>query len=125
LKDNLHLVITIGKFSSQLYITIQFRRVISSWHLFQRLNFSRVILKTNTYRTKKSCYALKRVERAKSHKVYITLVKKINKKLFKKKKKKKRKKKRIQKQIEGKRKNNRKYKMFSKRLKEKEEGRRK
>ena len=49
-KGNSCPVVSIGKFPSQLYITTQPRRAISSRRLFQRLNPSRVVLRTNTYR---------------------------------------------------------------------------
>jgi len=61
LKSNFHLIITIEKFSNQLYITTQSKRVISSRYFFQRLNLSQVVLKTNTYRVEKSYYILKKV----------------------------------------------------------------
>src|SRR6266540_3688974 len=49
-KDNSYPVDSIGKFLSQLYVTTQSRRAISNRRLFQRLNPSRVILRTNTCR---------------------------------------------------------------------------
>ncbi len=74
LKGNFYLVIIIGKFSSQLYITIQPKRAISSQYFFQRLNFSRVILCINTCRIKNFCYTSRRVVRANSsHKVHAIL----------------------------------------------------
>jgi len=64
LKGNSYLVVSIGKFPSQLYITTQFWRAISSWRLFQRLNLSRVILRTNTYRAENLVTHPRRVVRA-------------------------------------------------------------
>src|SRR6266540_1503921 len=49
-KGNFYPVVSIGKFPSQLYVTTQTRRAISSRRLFQRLNPSRIVLRTNTYR---------------------------------------------------------------------------
>src|SRR6266542_2916791 len=80
-KGNSQSIVSIGKFLSQLYITTQLRRAISSQYLFQRLNLSRVVLRTNTCRVKTSCYALRRVVRAnhsesliRSSKVHLILV---------------------------------------------------
>jgi len=78
LKGNSPSVVTIRKFLSQLYITIQFRRAISSWHFFQRLNFSRVVLCTNICKIEKSCYISKKVVRVNSNKEYVTLKVKIS-----------------------------------------------
>ncbi len=63
-KNNSYPIISIGKFLNQLYIIIQPWRTISSWRLFQRLNSSRVILRTNTYKAEISCYIPRRVVRA-------------------------------------------------------------
>ncbi len=70
LKGNSYPVVSIGKFSSQLYVITQSRRVINSQCLFQRLNLSRVILRTNTYKAENSYYAPRRVVRAKSNEMY-------------------------------------------------------
>ena len=64
LKGNSYPVVNINKFLSQLYVTTQPRRAISSRRLFQRLNPSRVILRINTCRAETSYYALRRVVRA-------------------------------------------------------------
>jgi len=63
-KGNFYLVVNIGKFLSQLYVTTQTRRAISSRHLFQRLNPSRVVLRTNTCRAENLITYLRRVVRA-------------------------------------------------------------
>ena len=63
-KSSSYLVISIGKFSNQLYIITQSKKAINSWCLFQRLNPSKVILRINTYRAEISCYTLKRVVKA-------------------------------------------------------------
>ncbi len=77
-KGNSYLIVSIGKFLSQLYITIQPRRAISSWHLFQKLNPSRVVLRTNTCRVENLVIHPRRVIRAnrseKKSKVYSTFV---------------------------------------------------
>jgi len=57
-------VVSISKFLSQLYITTQPRRAISSWRLFQRFNPSRVVLRTNTCRAENLITHLRRVVRA-------------------------------------------------------------
>src|SRR6266508_6153788 len=63
-KGNSCPVVSIGKFPCQLYITIQPRRAISSRRLFQRLNPSRVVLRTNTCRAKNLVTHPRRVVRA-------------------------------------------------------------
>ena len=63
LKGNSYPVISIGKFPNQLYVTTQSKKAISNRCLFQRLNSSRVVLRTNTCRAKKSYYASRRVVR--------------------------------------------------------------
>ncbi len=63
-KGNSYPVVSIGKFPSQLYITTQTRRAISSRRLFQRLNPSRVVLRTNTCRAKNLVTHPRRVVRA-------------------------------------------------------------
>jgi len=73
LKDSSYLVISIDKFSNQLYITIQSKRVISNQHFFQKLNLSRVILKTNTCRMETSYYIFRRVVRTNHNKVPVRL----------------------------------------------------
>ena len=72
-KGNSYLIVSIGKFSSQLYITTQPRRAISSRRLFQRLNPSRVVLRTNTCRVEISCYTSKRVVRANHNESIVRL----------------------------------------------------
>ncbi len=56
-----------------MYITTQPQRAISSRHLFQRLNPSRVVLGTNTFRVETSCYTPKRVIRANYSEVIVRL----------------------------------------------------
>src|SRR6266545_4619678 len=63
-KGNSCPVVSIGKFPSQLYLTTQPRRAISSRRLFQRLNPSRVVLRTNTCRVENLVTHLRRVVRA-------------------------------------------------------------
>src|SRR6266498_3483594 len=63
-KGNSCPVDSIGKFLSQLYVTTQLQRVISSRRLFQRLNPSRVVLRYNTYRVENLVTHPRRVVRA-------------------------------------------------------------
>src|SRR6266542_5635111 len=63
-KGDSHPVVSIGKFPSQLYVTTQTRRAISRRRLFQRLNPSRVVLRTNTYRAENLVMHPRRVVRA-------------------------------------------------------------
>ena len=63
-KGDSYPVVSIGKFLSQLYITTQPRRAISSRCLFQRLNPSRVVLRTNTCRAENLVTHPRRVVRA-------------------------------------------------------------
>ena len=63
-KGNSYPVVSIGKFPSQLYVTTQTRRAISSRRLFQRLNPSRVVLRTNTCRAENLVTHPRRVVRA-------------------------------------------------------------
>src|SRR6266540_7009091 len=63
-KGNSCPVDSIGKFPSQLYVTTQPRRAISSRRLFQRLNPSRVVLRMNTYRAENLVTHPRRVVRA-------------------------------------------------------------
>ncbi len=63
-KGNSYLVDSIGKFLSQLYVTTQPRRAISSRRLFQRLNPSRIVLRTNTCRAENLVTHPRRVVRA-------------------------------------------------------------
>ncbi len=72
-KGSSHQIVSIGKFLSQLYITIQPRRAISSRRLFQRLNPSQVVLRTNTCRVEISCYVFRRVVRVNHSKVIVRL----------------------------------------------------
>ncbi len=59
-----------------MYITIQFKRAISSWHLFQKLNPNRVVLYTNICKKKSFCYTSRRVIEANWSEDYLTSVKK-------------------------------------------------
>ena len=63
-KGNSFPIISIGKFLSQLYVTILSRRAISSRRFFQRLNPRQVVLRIDTCRVKTFCYASRRVVRA-------------------------------------------------------------
>src|SRR6266498_1342549 len=63
-KGNSYPVNSIGKFPSQLYVTTQPRRAINSRCLFQRLNPSRVVLRTNTCRVENLVTHPRRVVRA-------------------------------------------------------------
>src|SRR6266498_1243654 len=63
-KGNSYPVDSIGKFPSQLYVTTQTQRAISSRRLFQRLNPSRVVLRTNTCRAENLVTHPRRVVRA-------------------------------------------------------------
>src|SRR6266498_364105 len=63
-KGDSHPVVSIGKFPSQLYVTTLTWRAISSQRLFQRLNPSRVVLRTNTYRAENLVTHPRRVIRA-------------------------------------------------------------
>src|SRR6266542_417454 len=63
-KGNSYPVVSIGKFPSQLYVTTQTQRAISSRRLFQRLNPSRVVLRTNTCRAENLVTHPRRVVRA-------------------------------------------------------------
>ncbi len=63
-KGNSSPVDSIGKFPSQLYITTQPRRAISSRRLFQRLNPRRVVLRYNTCRAENLVTHPRRVVRA-------------------------------------------------------------
>ncbi len=63
-KGNSSSVDSIGKFLNQLYVTTQLKRAISSRRLFQRLNPSRVVLRTNTCRAKNLVTHPRRVVRA-------------------------------------------------------------
>src|SRR6266508_6819895 len=63
-KGNSYPVVSIGKFPSQLYVTTQTRRAISSRRLFQRLNPSRIVLRTNTCRAENLVTHPRRVVRA-------------------------------------------------------------
>ncbi len=83
LKSNSYSVITIEKFSNQLYIIIQFRKAISNRYIFQRLNSSRVVLRTNTCRIENSHYTLKKVIKInQSHEVYAISVVKISHEVY-------------------------------------------
>ena len=80
-KDNSYPVDSIGKFLSQLYVTTQSRRAISNRRLFQKLNLSRVVLRTNTCRMENFVTHPRRVVRAnhsesivRLSEVYSTLV---------------------------------------------------
>ncbi len=73
MKGNSYPVVSISKFPSQLYVTTQSRRAISSWHLFQRLNPSRVILRTNIYKAENLVTHLRRVVKANHNKSIIRL----------------------------------------------------
>src|SRR6266540_4413911 len=64
LKGNSYPVDSIGKFSSQLYITTQPRRAISSRRFFQRFNPGRVVLRTNTCRAENLVTHPRRVVKA-------------------------------------------------------------
>ncbi len=75
LKGNSHPVVSISKFLSQLYVTIQPRKAINSQRLFQKLNSNRIILRTNTYRAEISCYAPRRVIRANRNESIVRLSK--------------------------------------------------
>src|SRR6266540_4580259 len=63
-KGNSCPVVSIGKFPSQLYIITQPRRAISRRRLFQKLNPSRVVLRTNTCRAENLVTHPRRVVRA-------------------------------------------------------------
>ena len=63
-KGNSYPVVNISKFSSQLYVTTQSKRAISSRCLFQRLNPSRIVLRTNTCRAENLVTHPRRVVRA-------------------------------------------------------------
>ena len=63
-EGNSYPVVSIGKFLSQLYVTTQPRKAISNQHLFQRLNPSRVVLKTNTCRVENLITHSRRIVRA-------------------------------------------------------------
>src|SRR6266540_3972031 len=63
-KGNFYPVVSIGKFPSQLYVTTQTRRAISSRRLWQKLNPRRVVLRTNTCRAENLVTHPRRVVRA-------------------------------------------------------------
>ncbi len=63
-KGNSYPVVSIGKFPSQLYVATQTRRSISSRRLFQRLNPSQVVLRTNTCRAENLVTHPRRVVKA-------------------------------------------------------------
>ncbi len=73
-KNNSNLIVIISKFSNQLYIITQSKKAISSQYFFQRFNPNRVVLKINTYRAENFYYTFRRVIRAKSSEVHLTLV---------------------------------------------------
>ena len=70
-KGNSYLIVSIGKFLSQLYIFTQPRRAISSRHFFQKLNPSKVVLRTNTYRAENLITYPRRVIKANRSKSII------------------------------------------------------
>src|SRR6266498_1724490 len=72
-KSDSYPVVNIGKFSSQLYVTTQLRKAISSRRLFQRLNSSRVVLRTNTCRVENLIMHLRRVIRANHNESLVKL----------------------------------------------------
>src|SRR6266542_1174594 len=71
-KGNSCPVVSIGKFPSQLYIATQPRRAISSRHLFQRLNPSRIVLRTNTCRVENLVTHPRRVVRANRSESFVS-----------------------------------------------------
>jgi len=74
LKDSSNPVIIIEKFSSQLYITTLNWGSIWKTHLCKRLNTNEVVVNTNICRIEKSCYISKRIIRANTSEVHLTLI---------------------------------------------------
>ncbi len=72
-KGSSYQIVSIDKFLSQLYVTTQSWKVISSQHFFQKLNPNQNILKTNTCRVEIFYYTSRRVVKANHNKVIVRL----------------------------------------------------
>ncbi len=57
-----------------MYIITQSRKVINNQYFFQRLNPSRIVLRTNTCKEKNSYYISRRVVKANKSEVYLILI---------------------------------------------------